>query len=247
MTVKTKKCKCGAEVVKLAKVCPECGKKFMSLGKKILIAFGVIVVLAVIKPGSGGDSTPTSSTPTPTVSEKTEQIVQEKADASKISDSDKVLLKKSYSTFDNQQQTQFAEIKEKYKNLSNAEVADINADFIRLSNEEVTYLAKQAEEEKKQAEAKAIADKKAVYQKWVEDQFSVWDGSNRYLVDLLKENLNDPKSFDHEETTYKDMGDYLIIKMTYRAKNGFGGLILQNVTAKSDYKTNVISIISQNN
>ncbi len=54
---------------------------------------------------------------------------------------------------------------------------------------------------------------------------------------LLKE-LKRPKSFQHVETTYKDNGDHLIVQMTYRAKNAYGGLILQNITAKADYKTN---------
>jgi len=119
-----------------------------------------------------------------------------------------------------------------------------------VSNEEAVEEKKKAEAkaaaDKAAADAKAAAEAKAAYQSWVDGQFSAWDGSNVYLVDLLKENLNDPKSFDHEETKYWDMGDHVIIKMTYRAKNAFGGLILQNVTAKADYKTDTISIISQN-
>ncbi|MFT5871802.1 MAG: hypothetical protein ACI8WT_000723 [Clostridium sp.] len=104
--------------------------------------------------------------------------------------------------------------------------------------------------DKKAAAAKAVADaqiaKKAAYQTWVDAQFSVWDGSHTYLVDLIKKNLNDDKSFKHVETTYKDMGTYLIVKMTYRASNAFGATILQNVTAKADYKTNEITVTSQN-
>jgi len=239
MIVKTKKCKaCGTEVVKLAKVCPECGIKLkMGWGKKLLIVFGFLIILGWI--GSNGNST-NSVKPTVTKVNKTiEQINQANQEVVKISASDKDLLKKLYSTFDDKQRKQFAEIKEKYKNLPNVEVADVSVDFVRISNEEVI-------EVKKQAEAKAIADKQAAYQSWVQGQFSVWDGSNRYLVDLIKENLNDKKSFEHEKTTYVDKGDYLIVKMVYRAKNGFGGIILQNVTAKSDYKTNTISVISQN-
>jgi len=106
-------------------------------------------------------------------------------------------------------------------------------------------------EDKKVADAKAIVDAKVAeqtkYKTWVDSQFSLWNGSHKALVDLIKENLNDKKSFEHEKTTYIDKGTYLIVKMTYRAKNGFGGTILQNVTAKADYKTNVISVISQNN
>lgn len=119
---------------------------------------------------------------------------------------------------------------------------------------------KTAEEIKKEAEAKAKADAEAkakaavdakiakenAYQAWVKAQFSAWDGSHRALVDAVKQNLNDKKSFEHEKTTYVDKGDHLIIKMVYRAKNAFGGVVLQNVTAKADYKTNTISIISVN-
>ena len=104
--------------------------------------------------------------------------------------------------------------------------------------------------DKKIADAKAIQDKKdapaKAYKAWVEGQFSLWDGSNTYLVDLIKKNLNDDKSFKHVETTYSDKGTYLIVKMTYRASNAFGATILQNVTAKADYKTNTITVTSQN-
>lgn len=105
-------------------------------------------------------------------------------------------------------------------------------------------------QDKKVADAKAIQDKKdapaKAYKAWVDAQFSPWDGSHTYLVDLVKENLNDNKSFKHVKTTYSDKGTYLIVKMTYRASNAFGGIILQNVTAKADYTTNQITIISQN-
>jgi len=217
-------------------------------GTKWKMAVAIIGYLAIfsvicdVLSGNDGATPTTTTAPTTTtkVVEKTpEQLAQEKATATKISVSDKELLKKSYASLDAQQLKQYAEIKNKVKVLSNAEVADISADFARISHEEDV-------ENKKQAEAKAIADKQAAYQAWIDDQFSLWDGSNRYLVDLVKEHLNDPKSFDHAETTYKDMGDYIIVKMTYRAKNAFGGLILQNVTAKSDYKTQTISIVSQN-
>ena len=98
----------------------------------------------------------------------------------------------------------------------------------------------------KAVENAAIA-KKAEYQAWITGQFSAWDGSDTYLVKLVKENLNDDSSFKHVKTTYIDKGTYIIVYMEYRAKNGFGAYILQNVTAKADYKTNTIKIISQNN
>ncbi|MFA6941684.1 MAG: hypothetical protein WCQ54_12025 [Clostridiaceae bacterium] len=119
-------------------------------------------------------------------------------------------------------------------------------------------LAEKAAENKKALEEKALAEKAAEnkkalaekaaadYKEWISNQFSAWDGSHIYLVKLVKENLNDPSSFKHVNTVYWDKGNYLIVKMTYRANNAFGALILQNVTAKSDYKTDTITIISQN-
>ena len=208
--IKTKKCKsCGSEVVKLAKVCPECGAKLkMGWVKKILIGFGILIIIGWMLP----DGDPTPTTPTVAVPEKVELSYSDKA----------LLIKSQYKLFTEEELKQFGEIEDKYFNhLTDAEKAEVKEDFERL-----------------------YAQKK--YQTWIKDQFSLWDGSHRGLVNLVEKNLNDPKSFDHEETTYKDMKDHLIIKMTYRAKNGFGGLILQNVTAKADYKTNTISIISQN-
>lgn len=137
--------------------------------------------------------------------------------------------------------------------------AKVLADAQAIKDKEAARL--QAIADKKIADAKAIVDKKAAvakaivdaqiakktaYKAWVDAQFSSWDGSHTYLVDLVKENLNDNKSFKHVKTTYSDKGTYLIVKMTYRASNAFGGIILQNVTAKADYKTNIITIISQN-
>ena len=208
--IKTRKCKaCGSEVVKLAKVCPECGAKLkIGWAKKILIGFGILIVLGWMIPD--GDHAPT--TPTVAVPEKIELSYSDKA----------LLIKSQYKLFTEDELKHFGEIEDKYFNhLTDAEKAEVKADFERL-----------------------YAQKK--YQAWIKEQFSAWDGSHRGLVGLVEKNLNDPKSFDHEETTYKDMKDHLIIKMTYRAKNGFGGLILQNVTAKADYKTNTISIQSQN-
>lgn len=212
--VKTKKCKsCGAEIVKFAKACPECGtKQKMGLVKTLIIGFGILVVIGFMLP-DGDTTTPTI----PTVATAPEPEVI------KITDSDKALLiKNQYKLFTDDELKQFGEIEDKYFNhLTDAEKTEVKEDFERL-----------------------YGQKK--YQAWIKEQFSLWDGSNRPLVDLVEKHLNDPKSFEHEETTYKDMKDHLIIKMTYRAKNSFGALILQNVTAKADYKTQTISIISQN-
>ena len=92
---------------------------------------------------------------------------------------------------------------------------------------------------KEKAEEKAIANRN----KEIERYFSAWNGSCTSLVKLLKENLHDPSSFKHVKTVYWDNKDHLIIKMDYRAKNGFGALRLSYVKAKLDLKAGTITII----
>lgn len=81
------------------------------------------------------------------------------------------------------------------------------------------------------------------YQKWIEKQFSAWDGSHMGLVKLVKENMNDPKSFEHVETKFSDNGSGLTILMKFRGNNAFGGKVLNTVKGAADYKTNTIKII----
>ena len=57
--------------------------------------------------------------------------------------------------------------------------------------------------------------------------------------------MNDPKSFEHVETTYGDRGDYLVVKTTFRGKNAFGGVVLNWITAKCDLDGDVIEVTGQ--
>jgi len=193
------------------------GFRSKSKWKMAVAIVGYLAIFGMVGSSIFGEDT---SAPTTASQGKSPEEI---AKTTKITDSDKALLiMAQYKLFTEDELKQFAEIENKYFNyLTDAEKAEVKADFERL------YAQKQ-------------------YQGWVKEQFSAWDGSHRALVDLLKKNLNDAKSFEHVETRYSDKGDHLIIKMTYRAKNGFGGLVLQNVTAKSDYKTNEITITSQN-
>lgn len=154
-------------------------------------------------------------------------------------------LRKEYDSFTSEQKGLVANL----VLLESAEkkMADLKVIADKEAAEEKAAADKEAAENKAEADQIAAEAKEAEdYQNWINSQFSVWDGSNRYLVDLIKENLNDPKSFEHVETVYSDEGTYILVKMTYRANNAFGGLILQNVTAKVDYETQYISVISQN-
>lgn len=77
------------------------------------------------------------------------------------------------------------------------------------------------------------------------NQFSVWDGSHSKLQSYIKENLKDPSSFDHIETRYSYVNGTFIVTMKYRAKNSFGGMIIEEVKAKINEETGeVIEVIS---
>lgn len=60
---------------------------------------------------------------------------------------------------------------------------------------------------------------------------SAWDGSHRNVVEVTKKALNDPDSFDHVETLVAPVSEGKHrFKMTYRAKNGFGAIVLGSVS-----------------
>lgn len=79
--------------------------------------------------------------------------------------------------------------------------------------------------------------------KKVKQQFSSWDGSHRNLERLLKSRLNDPDSYEHDKTVYWDKTDYLVVSMSYRAKNAFGALVKGHVKAKTSLDGQVLEIV----
>lgn len=63
---------------------------------------------------------------------------------------------------------------------------------------------------------------------------SGWDGSHEDLVAQVKKGLREPQSFEHVSTSVtgiKPDGTHGLI-MKYRAQNGFGGTVIENVTAR---------------
>lgn len=81
----------------------------------------------------------------------------------------------------------------------------------------------------------------------IEKKFSAWDGSHSKLTDVIKKAMNDPDSYEHIETVYWDMKDYLIVKTTYSGKNAFGGRVKNWVKAKVDIYGNILEIMEQGN
>lgn len=128
-----------------------------------------------------------------------------------------------------------------------ADYAAYNA-YQQAKQERDTYeageRAKKAEIEAKQ-KAEQDARLAAGRQKRIESGFSAWNGSHIALTRIIKKSMNDPKSFEHVETSYGDRGDYLVVKTTFRGKNAFGGVVLNWITAKCDLDGNVIEVTGQ--
>lgn len=102
---------------------------------------------------------------------------------------------------------------------------------------------------------------------WITNQFSVWDGSHTVLKGLIKDNLNDEKSFEHIETTYidvatedkrkqvndileqsgysqrVDVGDLFVITK-FSAKNAFNATVKNTAYGIVDYSADLVTLIA---
>jgi hypothetical protein len=82
-------------------------------------------------------------------------------------------------------------------------------------------LEKEQEEERLRRDAEKAEDQRKGFH-----CLSGWDGSHPGLVKLIKENLRNPRSFEHIETRVSpkdDKGEHRALT-EFRAENGFGGL-----------------------
>ena len=90
---------------------------------------------------------------------------------------------------------------------------------------------------------KLAEEAKARRKKEIESQFSAWDGSHIEFTKLLKDQMNNPSSFEHVQTRYIDNGETLQIITTYRGTNAFGGVVSQTNSANYDLDGNLINIV----
>ncbi len=108
---------------------------------------------------------------------------------------------------------------------------------------------------------------KTAHNQWIQGQFSAWDGSHIELTRLIKQSLNDEKSYKHINTTYRDIkteedvaeinkilsdagknttvkeGD-LFIMTEFSAKNGFNATIKSKAYGVASYENNSITLIA---
>ncbi|EIM63224.1 hypothetical protein [Desulfobacter postgatei] len=119
------------------------------------------------------------------------------------------------------------------------QLLEMNPDNEQYKDKVAFYAGKIEEEKQKQIAAQER-------QKKIETQFSAWNGSHINLERVIKDSMNDPKSYKHVETLYWDRGDHLIIRTTFRGKNAFGAVVKNSVKAKvSLYGGQVLQILDQ--
>lgn len=103
------------------------------------------------------------------------------------------------------------------------------------------------------------------YNKWVNSQFSAWDGHHYELERIICKNLNDEDSYEHIETTYISVSDEnkadinkilsdagytnrvevgdLLITTQFSAKNAFNATIKATAIGISSYSENMIYLV----
>lgn len=74
--------------------------------------------------------------------------------------------------------------------------------------------------------------------------FNAWDGSHVQLERWVKGRLRDPESYEHIETRYIDKGDHLVVYTKYRARNGFGGMNVEDAVARANIDGSLIKVLS---
>jgi RNA polymerase subunit RPABC4/transcription elongation factor Spt4 len=85
---------------------------------------------------------------------------------------------------------------------------------------------------------------KAARIKLIEKQFSAWDGSHNQFEEYIKGSMNDPDSYEHDETRYIDKGDHLVVITSFRGKNAFGGTVKNSMAARVALDGTVIEILN---
>ena len=80
--------------------------------------------------------------------------------------------------------------------------------------------------------------------KYIKRAFSSRDSSHGGLTKWVKKNMNDPDSYEHVSTSYVDMGDHLVINMTFRGKNMSGDVVEDFIKAKVDLEGNVLELLN---
>lgn len=111
--------------------------------------------------------------------------------------------------------------------------------------EKLSYYADKLQKKQKEEKEKAAA--KLEREEKIKSQFHPWDGSHIQLERMIKQQMNDPNSYEHVETVYwdNDAIDSLIVQTTFRGKNAFGGVVKNFVKVRVNLNGDIIEVIDQ--
>lgn len=247
------KCKeCGAEVSKKAKQCPKCGapaKKKTSFATWLVVA--LIVAGFVSSMVETGEQAAASKQAANKAAKATEYFKAHTWDV--IGDINSKIKEKNYTdalgVIEKYLHTGDKELKALYKT---AQAGAIVEELKTVPASDVEKNAKlyaqlvELEPTVKKYKTKLDSYKiKADRLTLIRSQFSAWDGSHNNLEKTIKASMNDPDSYEHDKTTYNDMGGYLLVVTQYRGKNGFGALVRGFVKAKVGLDGAIIKILEQ--
>ena len=115
-----------------------------------------------------------------------------------------------------------------------------------VSTNTAKYKEKAKTELAKKPDIKYQVKKPLTRQEIIEKSFSVWDDSHIKLEKYIKENMNNPGSYEHIKTRYWNMGDHLVIITEYRGTNKYGGIVSNWIKADTDINGNIRRIIETN-
>jgi hypothetical protein len=137
-------------------------------------------------------------------------------------------------------------LKSNLKDEANMSLASRAATYTKLAALEpgqAAYATKADGLNAELAKEQKLAAEKAANHAALMSQFSQWDGSHRQVEAAIKARMNDPDSYTHVETRFKETDTGAIIVTKFRGKNGFGGVITQTATALVDHDGTVTSLV----
>jgi hypothetical protein len=71
-------------------------------------------------------------------------------------------------------------------------------------------------------------------QDYINRNFSGYDGSSPKLEEKIKSTMNDPDSYEHVETRYRDDGKTIYVVTKFRGKNAFNATITKEAEGTID-------------
>ena len=106
----------------------------------------------------------------------------------------------------------------------------------------------ETEADKKKTAKKELEKKQALIEKQKQGFhcLSGWDGSHLGVERWIKKNLRDPDSYQHIETRISPVKDGKHSMITqYRAKNGFGGYVVEAVLVNVDNQSCQATVVAK--